>query len=96
MHRKLLALAVASLTLTGCYRATVITSAQPSPTVIDVPFQHSFVLGLVPPKEINTSQQCPNGVAKVVTEQSFLNGVVNYFVGIVYSPIHVTVTCANR
>jgi len=96
MRLRLLALAVVSLGLTGCYRATVITSARPSATVIDIPFQHSFVFGLVPPKEMNTREQCPNGVAKVVTEQSFVNGLVNYFVGIVYSPIHVTVTCANR
>jgi hypothetical protein len=67
-----------------------------SPTVIDVPFQHSFVYGLVPPPAMNTQTQCPNGVAKVVTEQSFINGLVSVLTSSLYTPIHVTVTCANR
>jgi hypothetical protein len=96
MRLRLLALAVASLALAGCYRATVVTAAQPSATVIDVPFQHSFVYGLVPPAEINTREKCPNGVSKAVTEVSFINGLVAFLTWQLYTPMHVTVTCANR
>ena len=96
MRLRLLALGVAATALSGCYRATVVTGAQPAPTVIDVPFQHSFVYGLVPPAVINTQTQCPNGVSKVVTETSFINGLVGALTWSLYTPIHVNVTCANR
>jgi hypothetical protein len=96
MRLKLLAVGVAAFALTGCYRATVVTGAQASPTVIDKPFQHSFVYGLVPPQEINTKDQCPNGLSKVVTEQSFINGLVGFLTWSLYTPIHVNITCGNR
>lgn len=95
MRLKSLALAVASFALTGCYHVTVQTSAPPSPTVVDIPWQHSFIFGLVPPKELNVKDQCPRGVSKVETEHSFLNGLVAALWGI-YTPIHVRVTCAAR
>ena len=96
MRLRLLAVGVAAIALTGCYRVTVVTGAQPSATVIDKPFQHSFVYGLVPPAEINTREQCPNGLSKVVTEQSFINGLVGALTWSIYTPIHVNITCANR
>ena len=69
-----LVLAVASIALAGCYHVTVTTGSAPATTVIDKPFQHSFVYGLVPPSEMNTKAECPNGVSKVETESSFING----------------------
>jgi hypothetical protein len=38
--------------------------------------------------------QCTQGVAKVETERSFLNGLVGAIYDI-YTPIHTTVTCAS-
>ena len=96
MRLRLLALAVASLGLSACYRATVVTGAQASPTVIDKPWQHSFVYGLVPPAQIDTKEQCPNGVSKAVTEISFVNGLATILTWRLYTPMHVTVTCGNR
>ena len=60
--------------------------------VIDIPWAHSWVYGLVPPAPVNASSQCTNGVAKVETEMSFLNGLVGLTWGI-YTPIHIKVTC---
>ncbi|MEX2153538.1 MAG: Bor family protein [Gemmatimonadaceae bacterium] len=96
MRLKLLALAAASVALTGCYHITVQTNAQPSPTVVDLPWQHSFIYGLVPPAEVNVKDRCPNGAQKVETEQSFLNGLVQGITWGIYTPIHVKVTCAAR
>lgn len=96
MRLKLLALAVASVAVSGCYHVTVQTSAPPSPTVVDKPWQHSFIAGLVPPAELNVKDQCPNGVQKVETQHSFVNMLAQALTFSLYSPIHVKVTCAAR
>ena len=95
MKRKMLLL-FALLPLFGCYRVTVVTGAPAAAETIDKPWQHSFVYGLVPPAEIDTSQQCPNGVSKVMTERSFVNGLVAALTWSLYTPIHVNVVCAGR
>jgi len=96
MRLRALALPAAALLLAGCYRVTVVTAAPPSATVIDKPWQHSFIYGLVPPDSVVVREQCPNGVARVVTEHSFLNGLVSALTWSLYTPIHVAVTCAAR
>jgi hypothetical protein len=97
MRRILGTLVGATLALSGCYHVTVTTGAPEAttPAPIDIPWQHSFVYGLVPPKEVTTNEQCPGGVAKVETEQSFLNGLVAGLTWSLYTPIHVRVTCAT-
>lgn len=84
----------------GCYRVTVITGAPSSSQVIDKPWQMSFVAGLVPPAELTTNPPCTQGVARVETERSFLNGLVAALTGLgtpvaIVTPIHVSVTCAS-
>ena len=96
MRGKALALVAGSLLLTGCYRVTVISGNSPSPTVVDKPWQHSFVIGLVAPAELDVKAQCPNGVHKVVTQMSFLNGLVNGITYNLYTPVQATVTCSAR
>jgi len=62
--------------------------------VIDKPWAHSFIAGLVPPNEVSVASQCENGVAKVETQHSFLNGLVAAITFNIYTPMHITVTCA--
>lgn len=85
-----------AVALGGCYRVTVITGAPPAeaPQVVDRPWQKSFVYGLVPPPEIDTKEQCPQGFAVVMTERSFLNGLVGALTYSIFTPMHATVTCA--
>jgi hypothetical protein len=66
-----------------------------SETKIDIPWQKSWVIGLVPPDTINAQQRCPNGVAKVMIEQTFLNGLVRGLTYNIFTPIHPVVTCAR-
>lgn len=99
MRVKMLTLAVGAVVLTGCYHVTVVHNKpgvmqQGAGTVVDKPFSHSFVAGLVPPAEVNVKEQCPRGVSKVETEQSFVNGLVAALTNSLYTPIHVKVTCA--
>jgi Bor protein len=83
--RRQLALLTAVLALAGCYRITVLHGTQPQPgttAVVDYPWQHSWVFGLVPPSEINVGERCPTGVSKVETRVSFLNGLASTLVGV--------------
>ena len=97
-------LGLAAVASTGCYRVTVITGAPPvvaaagapapATATVDRPWQKSFVYGLVPPPELNTKEQCPQGFAVVETERSFLNGLVSSLTYSIFTPMHAKVTCA--
>ena len=78
----------------GCYHVTVVTGAPPATQKVDVEWQHSFVYGIVPPAELSATPTCTQGVAKVETERSFLNGLVGALTWSLYTPIHATITCA--
>ncbi len=88
-------IAVAMLLLGGCYRVTVITGAPATNTTIDLPWQKAWVYGLVPPDTIQAKTRCPNGVAQVMVESSFLNGLVEGLTWGIFTPIHPVVTCAS-
>ena len=79
----------------GCYHATIETGATPSPTVIRNDFASSWIYGLVPPKTVSTASQCPNGVARVETQLSFVNGLVGILTLGIYTPMAILVTCAE-
>ena len=96
MRPKSFALLAALLAASGCYRITVTSNATPSPTVVEKPWQHSFISGLVPPAEINVKDQCPNGVARVETVHSPANVLATLLTNGIYSPLAVKVTCATR
>ncbi len=88
-------LATILATVTGCYHATINTDLTPSSQVIDMPWASSFVYGIVPPKTVEAAEECTNGVARVETEISFLNGLVGALTLGIYTPIHIRVTCAE-
>jgi len=92
--RTSLALAAAAL-LGGCYHAVIDTGREPSGTTISKPWAHSFVGGLVPPSVVETAQKCPAGVARVETQQSFLNLLAQGLTWGIYSPMTITVSCAK-
>jgi hypothetical protein len=83
------------LVLAACFHATIQTGATPGTTVISQPWASSFVFGLVPPKTVEAASQCPNGVATVETQHSFLNMVVAFLTIDIYTPMTITVTCAG-
>lgn len=78
----------------GCYHATIETGATPSNQVIEQPWAASWISGLVPPKTVETASQCPNGVARVETQQTFLNGLVGVLTFGIFTPMDIKVTCA--
>ena len=68
---------VTALTTLACFHATIETGLTPSTKVLEQKFASSWIYGLVPPKTVETASRCPDGVAKVETQLSFLNQVVH-------------------
>ena len=90
----ILALALVSSLAVSCYHARIETGLSPSATVVDKSFAACWIYGLVPPSTVKAAQECPNGVAVVETELSFVNGLVGALTLGIYTPMHVKVTCA--
>ena len=80
--------------VTGCYHATIGTDRTPSTRVIDERWASGWILGLVPPKTVETAAECADGVAMVETKLGFLNQVVGILTLGIYTPMHIRVTCA--
>lgn len=89
-----LALAAFCLLASGCYHQVVQTGKTPGPTVVNKPWAPSFLWGLVAVPTIDVTSECRNGIATVMTEQSFANGLVSALLFGLYTPRHVSVTCA--
>lgn len=92
MSRKTLAALL--LLSAGCYHASIESGMKPGNDKIEKEWASSFVFGLVPPEPIEAQSKCTNGVSKVETEHSFLNALVAFFTIQIYTPMHLTVTCA--
>ncbi|HUQ83749.1 MAG TPA: Bor family protein [Gemmatimonadaceae bacterium] len=87
---------VAAFALTGCYHAVIQTGRPESTDVISIKWANSFIFGLVPPPIVDTASRCTNGVAKVETQHSFLNGLAAVVTFSLYTPMQIDVTCAAR
>jgi hypothetical protein len=84
-----------ALTVLGaCFHATIETGLTPSTKVLEQKWASSWIYGLVPPKTVETASKCPDGVAKVETQLSFLNQVVHILTLGIYTPMDIRVTCA--
>jgi hypothetical protein len=91
---RLLAVAAVALAASACHHQVIQTGRTPGPTVVHKPWTSTWFFGLVPAKPLDVSSQCPNGVATIETQRTFMNGLVGFFTGIVWAPIDVKVTCA--
>jgi hypothetical protein len=80
----------------GCFHATVETGLAPSTQVIEKPFASGWIYGLVPPSTVSTAAKCPDGVAKVETQLSFVNQLVSFITFEIYTPMTIKVTCAAK
>jgi hypothetical protein len=78
----------------GCYHATIETGLQPGTQTLEDRWADGWVYGLVPPSTIETMERCPTGVARVETQLSFLNQLVNILTFGIYTPMEIVVTCA--
>lgn len=91
----LLVLVFCMIAIAGCYTATIETGLPPSRMTIKKNWAASWIYGLVPPNTVRTAARCPHGVAKVMTQQSFLNQIVGGLSFGIYTPMTIQVTCAR-
>ena len=92
--RRATLLVLVALVFGGCYHATVNTGVAPGSQQIHQPWAKSFVFGLVPPETVNAMEECgSNGVARVETQISFLNGLVSALTFSIFTPMDILVTC---
>ncbi|GAC1651076.1 MAG: hypothetical protein NVS4B3_10980 [Gemmatimonadaceae bacterium] len=89
-------LVVVAIVTSACYHAVIDTGRPSSGQVIEKPWASSFIAGLVPPSVVETASKCPNGVAKVETQLSFLNQLVSGLTFGIYTPMEIRVECASR
>ncbi len=83
------------LALAGCYHATIVTGLPASAETVDKQWAAGWLWGLVPPKTVETAAKCKSGVSKVETQLSFVNQLVNFLTGGIFTPMAITVTCAG-
>ena len=88
-------LALALVSSMACYHAVITTGRAESSTVVEKEWASGFIDGLVPPDPIDVSKTCASGVAKVETQHSFLNLLVQFITIGIYTPIDIKVTCAG-
>ena len=93
MARKMLAALL--LLSAGCYHASIESGMKPGNDKIEKEWASGFAWGLVGPDPIEAQSKCTSGLSKVETEHSFLNGLVGALTLGIYTPMHLTVTCAG-
>jgi len=88
-------LACGAIMLAGCWHATIETGLAPSNQVVEKQWASAWIIGLVPPKTVETQSKCPRGVSKVETQLTFLNQLVAFLTLDIYTPMSIKVTCAE-
>lgn len=81
--------------LIGCHHARIETGLAPSIQTFEQPWAASWLGGLVPPSVVETAARCPDGVAVVETQRSFVNMVAAFLTFGIYAPMAIKVTCAQ-
>jgi hypothetical protein len=92
---RVVSLGIVSVLCAACFHATIVTGRPESTTIVEKEWASSFIFGLVPPDIMDVSKDCPDGVAKVETQHSFLNALVALITIQIYTPMDLKVTCAG-
>ncbi len=92
---RMLAVAASVLVLGACYHATISTGLVPSKQVVKESWAPGWIAGLIPPPVVETASRCPNGVAQVETQHSFLNMLVTGLTASIFTPMTIQVQCAT-
>jgi len=91
-----LCVTAAALSLTGCYKTNFTTgSAIGAAPDKEIRFHHRLIYGLVELNPVEADQICPTGIAKVHTEVSFLNWLVQQVTYSLYNPSTVQIWCKS-
>jgi hypothetical protein len=95
--KRLLAVLVAGLALTGCFHIRYVNEAPAAADPAYTTWHNDFAWGLVevsPPEDV--SKACPQGYGLVKSEESFLAGLVNTVTIGIYNPSDVLIYCTAK
>jgi len=85
------------LSLSACFQHTfTIGTGAPDGDQVYKAWHHHWIFGLIRPEhqeEVIVAKLCPSGNATIHKETTFLNGLVDVLIGVIYSPSTVTITC---
>ncbi len=90
-----LAAALAGAGATGCSKVTYVNPNTTPSGVVQATTGHFFIFGLVGHTEIWANQMCPNGVAKVVSKETFLDLVLSFITIDLYTPRTYEIECGR-
>lgn len=85
---------VAALALGGCYKINYKTGLPPGGGTHSTKVSH-FLWGAAGGGDTDVGAQCPDGVAAVHEEKSFVDQLISSLTGFLYSPTSVVVECAK-
>jgi len=85
----------ALLTATGCYNVTYMSKTRMPSAVQHEENLNFFFFGLAGERDVQAGQMCPNGIAKIHNQQTFLDMFLFVITIGIYTPRTVTVTCAQ-
>ena len=91
-------LALASVALSGCFTTRIYAQARTGGRVsqVEEEWHHIAIFGLVELSDaIALDRVCPEGVAHIDQEETFLNGLVSSICQGLYNPQTVTVYCVD-
>lgn len=88
-----------ALALTGCFQHTFeIGTGAPDGEIVYQHWHHHWLFGLLRPdlqKQLDVAEICPSGNATIHEEVSFVNGLIDVLIGVIYSPTTVTIRCED-
>lgn len=90
---------ILTLVLGACFQHTyTLGSGAPEGEIVYKNWHHHWLFGTIRPKlqkELDVERFCSSGNATIHEEVSFLNGLIDVLIGIVYSPTTVEIRCDN-
>lgn len=85
--------ALAVMMLAGCYKVTYVSDKPMGET--QTGSQSFFIFGLAGQANINVPQMCPNGAARLIVQQTFVDGLLGAITFGIYTPRSYELTCAK-
>jgi hypothetical protein len=95
IRKRWVGVSLLALSSAACFHQVVNTGRTAGTTTVEKQWVTTWLWGLVPAQPIDVRAQCPSGVAVITTEQSFVNGLAAVVTLGIFTPQHVTVTCAS-
>lgn len=84
------------LGIAACFHVNYVTSKPAAPSPEYDSWHHDLIYGLAEISDpVDVPKICPNGHARIESQTSFVNGLVEFLTLGIYNPQTVTITCVK-